>query len=449
MKYKMWILLVSLFTITSLLAQEFVEEFRSQPGRRPPIQKWKVEEGESIARDLNDNGAPDIPMLVEDENGNDTLVVRDGKSRQTVWSWVAYETWPKQITDFYGFYDMRNDGSILALTELGEIIPVLIDIETNLIVWSMQNAKLLTVADPDNDGRPEILVGDTDNKQLVMIGWEEGDGAANPDSETSSVNRNLTVSEEFQLNLKFESDARLDLAYDGELAIGNHAFDANGDGVTEIIMLVEDNDGNPAGMVVRDGATHEVKWQFQFPDPGPVRDDIMNGFHGFFDINGDGQREAIFGLRTAITLDKSSHRVDENFEIQAVHDIDRDGFADLIGRGLQDSTVQVWGANNTTSISKQDLLQAGFQLQQNYPNPFNPETTINFSLERTNRVGLKIYDIQGKLVRLLVNENRPAGEYTVVWNGENEHNQPVASGSYFYQLTVGESKSTRRMILMK
>jgi len=82
-------------------------------------------------------------------------------------------------------------------------------------------------------------------------------------------------------------------------------------------------------MIIRNGATREIKWEFKFPESGPAREDILKGFHGLFDANGDGRKEMIFGNRTAVTLDNSINRVDENFEIVAVHDFDEDGLPDL------------------------------------------------------------------------------------------------------------------------
>jgi len=86
---------------------------------------------------------------------------------------------------------------------------------------------------------------------------------------------------------------------------------------------------------------------------------------------------------------------------------------------------------------------------RNYPNPFNPGTTIHFSLPRSGQVVLKIYDIQGREVITLVNEKKSAGHYEVYWDGTNRTGQPVASGTYFYQLRFGDQAITRKMLLLK
>lgn len=86
----------------------------------------------------------------------------------------------------------------------------------------------------------------------------------------------------------------------------------------------------------------------------------------------------------------------------------------------------------------------GFTLSQNYPNPFNPSTKIAFKIVGSGNTTLKVYDILGKEVATLVNENLPAGSYDVSFDAKN-----LSSGTYIYRLQSGNSVSTRKMILMK
>jgi hypothetical protein len=85
-----------------------------------------------------------------------------------------------------------------------------------------------------------------------------------------------------------------------------------------------------------------------------------------------------------------------------------------------------------------------FSLSQNYPNPFNPSTTINFSISQTEKVNLKIYDVLGREVATLVNEQKAPGNYEVKFNAGN-----FASGMYLYRLQAGDFVQTKKMILMK
>lgn len=111
------------------------------------------------------------------------------------------------------------------------------------------------------------------------------------------------------------------------------------------------------------------------------------------------------------------------------------------------------GSATTTGVEAQEwtvITPDNYILEQNYPNPFNPSTTIRFSLPVRERVSMKIYDMTGREVRtLLNNEERPAGASEVVWDGRNSAGQSVASGVYFYTLSWGNFFKTNKMTLVK
>jgi hypothetical protein len=85
-----------------------------------------------------------------------------------------------------------------------------------------------------------------------------------------------------------------------------------------------------------------------------------------------------------------------------------------------------------------------FALSQNYPNPFNPTTTINYSVSKTGVVILKVYNIMGKEIETLVNDQKSPGNYEVKFDASK-----LASGVYFYQLKSGDLILTKKLILMK
>ena len=101
--------------------------------------------------------------------------------------------------------------------------------------------------------------------------------------------------------------------------------------------------------------------------------------------------------------------------------------------------------SNITDIEEnKEAIPNKFYLYQNYPNPFNPSTVISYRLPVTGHVTLKIYDILGREVATLVNEQKSAGKYSVQWNGSQ-----LASGVYISRLTAGKFNKSIKIILMK
>jgi len=91
-----------------------------------------------------------------------------------------------------------------------------------------------------------------------------------------------------------------------------------------------------------------------------------------------------------------------------------------------------------------DLSPNKYSLSQNYPNPFNPSTTINYSIGKAGKVVLKIYDLLGKEVFTLVDENKPSGRYSVIFNA-----RIIPSGIYIYELRTDGFVSRSKMVLLK
>ncbi len=109
-------------------------------------------------------------------------------------------------------------------------------------------------------------------------------------------------------------------------------------------------------------------------------------------------------------------------------------------------------ASDPQAIGSNDLGQAPneFQSAQNYPNPFNPTTNIRFTLPVADNVNIVVFDVLGRKVATLTN-NQPfsANTHVVNWNGTNDAGMKVGSGVYFYQINTSNHSATKKMILMK
>jgi len=106
--------------------------------------------------------------------------------------------------------------------------------------------------------------------------------------------------------------------------------------------------------------------------------------------------------------------------------------------------IETYGNGNTSSINNQKDKSFGFRLEQNYPNPFNPNTTISYSIPELSNVSLKVYDVLGREVATLVNEEKPAGNYSCVFDASH-----LPSGIYLYSLNIGNQTISKKFVLMK
>lgn len=104
----------------------------------------------------------------------------------------------------------------------------------------------------------------------------------------------------------------------------------------------------------------------------------------------------------------------------------------------------------TTSIrEEEELVAKKFILNQNYPNPFNPNTLISYQISRASGVELIIFTVLGQRVKMLVQENQPAGYYEAVWDGTDESGALVASGIYLFMLKTEARQSVKKMHLIR
>ena len=88
-------------------------------------------------------------------------------------------------------------------------------------------------------------------------------------------------------------------------------------------------------------------------------------------------------------------------------------------------------------------------LKQNYPNPFNPNTKIEFKVPANEHVSINVYNLEGRLVKTLINQNMMSGQHVVEWNGTNQFGAKVASGMYIYQLKTNATVLNRTMTFIK
>ncbi|MFC1547061.1 T9SS type A sorting domain-containing protein [Candidatus Neomarinimicrobiota bacterium] len=117
-------------------------------------------------------------------------------------------------------------------------------------------------------------------------------------------------------------------------------------------------------------------------------------------------------------------------------------FSSLAIKGEVDSEI-------LSAESGGKALPTGYYLEQNFPNPFNPVTTLRYSLPEAAQVQLIVYDLLGREIMRLVDQQQRAGAWQVTWNGRDGLGQLVSAGIYLYRMTAGDFVQTRKMVLLK
>jgi serine protease len=220
-----------------------------------------------------------------------------------------------------------------------------------------------------------------------------------------------------------------------------HAHDTSGSGPTDYVGvitlsapgttaargIVNDQDVAP-DWGVYDAYTEQEKWETLSVGPihtavGPQDVSIGLGT-GPFDIPAGGSIAVAFAFLGGTNL------------------------ADL--QANADAAIAFYGTLPTdTGDPVHDAAPRAIRLAQNAPNPFNPTTTIDFDLPRATHVSLAVYAVDGRLVRSLVDEVRPAGRHQAAWDGRDNAGNAMASGTYLYRFEADGRSLARKMQLLK
>lgn len=156
----------------------------------------------------------------------------------------------------------------------------------------------------------------------------------------------------------------------------------------------------------------------------------------------------------SFVLDPFVYGVGRGASWLSVGDFDGDEKPDLAVANSSDNTVSVL-RNTTQSVptSAEDEIRnsrpADFALHQNFPNPFNPHTEIEFSLPKSSRVTLRIFNVLGQQIVTVVDDILGPGKFRTEWDGKDAQGAEVPSGVYLYRLEAGDHVENRKMILLK
>ncbi len=302
------------------------------------------------------------------------------------------------------------------------------EINTSLMPFMEQGFRVVAIGNSNGMGGTMgtvIVMSHMNTGRVIVV----GDGPGLQGGGTSTLIETQVPDSDgalaYTLNMVYESDVPVQLFMPIKGLYGGAELDVNADGMVDLPYLVlQDSIGNDmAGFTVLDGATFQPIWETTVPT-GPI--DPAPFFHGFFDANGDGQKEIIYGAETVQTSDSQIHKpFSTGFEIKFIYDLDGDGFEEIIG-STPAGKVQVWSSNAFVSAAFEQQVQAIMGLQV-FPNPTKGLVNLKLNQPTIGPVSLRVFDAKGALVHNLDMEQHADSETTL--QIELPHQLP--NGQYF------------------
>jgi hypothetical protein len=284
-----------------------------------------------------------------------------------------------------------------------------------------------SLGDIDGDGRLEVVAACVGGYGKVFV-WNGEDGSLLEGWPQPSENYNLT----FPNNTPTIGD----IDGDGDMEVLASGFYSMFSGNNDAFIMAWHHDGT-------------------LVDGFPILMDnqmIFNSAPTLCDLNRDGMLDIGVG---------TWKRVPQNEGYVHFFTLDAPYNPDLIEWGQYSHDIQHTGlyAQPEPPAGRRDdkttthpELPLSFYITQNYPNPFNPSTTIQYDISvasGTVQVLINIYDIRGRLVRKLVNEEKESGRYQVHWDGRDDKDGDVGSGIYLYRIKSGIFTATRKMTILR
>jgi hypothetical protein len=362
-------------------------------------------------------------------NGGDILYVDDGDGRN-VQPYFDQAFQMMGILDKVDRYDVRAPSSNVAngpgarVTDaFQQIIPYY-----KKIIWNSEELEDGTIGDgtgtPDKSDDFELLYTFLNNSTLGPGLYISGDGIA--DDWANSTAGAATNLRSVYLNFDLVTADHKDLGFGVApkvIGVGGGAF------------------SHPTGpdTLIAFGGCLGIN-EFDVLDPtGSAVSQMRYG--------GDPDASAVISQTTTNGSNATARVVMAGFSFDLIRDDRPTGVMDRVHH-LYDMITFLGNAvdqpTGTPTVEHRDALF------QNYPNPFNPSTSIEFTVRDRTRVSVKVFDVAGRLVRTLLEDDRAAGAvHRVTWDGRNDAGESVSSGVYFYRLAANNFTQTKKMVLLK
>jgi hypothetical protein len=254
--------------------------------------------------------------------------------------------------------------------------------------------------DIDNNGKPEF--------------WVLGDAYYNGIGTTR-----ITIFETNGDN-SYYAAGRVDLVGVFSFYAGTmQAVDIDNDGTEEIAVCI---DGNFVILMFNGSQNHQTYEVYYIKQNELANDTVGSNYYGavMSDLLNDGKIEILISMNHI-----------------------------LYQQNVYRHITRIYIPDSTTSVNSNLILPVETNLYQNYPSPFNPSTNIKFRISEIGNVSIKIFNVLGKKIKQLLQENLPSGEHTIQWDGKDDEGNTLPSGIYFIQMIADSYQKTIKAILLK
>jgi len=410
--------------------------------------------------DIDKDGGEELLLgsnsILENYPGNSYLFYKkqSDSSLATQLSFIFYRVGGQQENNYFGNWDGDNYTdwifvdviSVLPSINIYEFNPS-INYFDSVFSYDIGNNHYggFAIGDFDQDGKTEFLGGsiqgdvvsiENNGNNSYGVNWNGSVATWNAylATQTNDLDENgkeeiwiagaafyngvpktrITIFESFGNNYYY-AVGRIDLVgvfpFD---AFNIQSLDVDKDGKDEVMICIA------ANIIILKfaGSTNDQKYEVYY-----VKQNWIPGIYYYgatmYDIDNDGKEEIIISMQN---YPNTGHKL----------------FSDIY---KSDSTSSV--------ITEFPGTPDNYLLYQNYPNPFNPSTTIRYAIPERSFVSLKVYNILGKEIKLLLDENLPSGEHTVQWDGKDDKGNTLPGGVYFIQMKAGDYRQTIKTVLLK
>ncbi len=296
------------------------------------------------------------------------------------------------------------------------------------IVFSTGRGKVFVIENEDDNLYTDVWQGNVESNNAYVHTWTNDiDKNGKPefwvlaDAYYSGIGTTRITIFETDGDNSYQAVGRIDLGGIMSFYAGNmQAIDVDNDGTEEVAVCIDDNFLILKFNGSENHHTYEIYYikQNELNSEGEYQ--IYTGAI-MYDLQNTGKYEVLISMRQIIEGQPT------------------------IGRFL----TNIYKPDSTTSVDDDGILPTSIKLYQSYPNPFNPVTNIKFELNKSEEVTIKVYNVLGKEIKLLLKENLPTGEHSILWDGKDNKGNSLAGGIYFIQMIAGKYQQIIKTVLLK